>query len=47
MQIFVGAGTILKRKVLDPKELFEYIPQMILPETFEKLKPWIEEIRLQ
>ena len=47
MQIFVGAGTMLKKKLVDPKELFEYIPHMVLPLTYVKVKPFIEAIRIR
>ena len=45
MQIFVGAGVMLKKKIVDPKELFEYLPHITLPMTYLKVKPFIEGMR--
>ena len=47
MQIFVGAGTMLKKHLVDPQELFEYIPHMVLPQTYMKVKPFIEAMKVR
>lgn len=46
MQMYVGAGRILKNKIVDPVELFEYIPHVTLPMTYLKLKPFIDGMRI-
>ena len=45
MQVFVGAGTLLKEGVIEPELLFNYLPQMIIPQSWTKIKPFVEGIR--
>ena len=47
MQVFVGAGTLLKEGVIEPELLFKYLPQMIIPASWTKLKTFVEGIRVR
>jgi hypothetical protein len=45
-QMFVGAGTLLKERVIEPRILFKYLPQATVRTSWEKFKSWIEAIRI-
>ena len=45
MQMFVGAGVLLKKKIIDPVELFTYLPHVTLPMTYLKVRPFIMGMR--
>ena len=42
----MGAGRLLRNEIVDPVELFEYIPHVSLPMSYLKIKPFIEGMRV-
>jgi len=46
MQVFEGAGTLLKENVIETDLLFRYLPKIIIRSTWERYEPWIKGIRI-
>jgi len=45
MQIFEGAGTLLKEGVIEADLLFRYLPKIIIGTAWERYEPWITGLR--
>jgi hypothetical protein len=45
VQMFVGAGAMLKEGVIDAETLFQYLPQLTIRVSYDKFRPWIEGLR--
>lgn len=45
MQMFVGAGTLLKEGIIEPKLLLKYLPTTTIRTSWEKYELWIAGIR--
>jgi len=45
VQMFVGAGAMLKEGVIEAETLFQYVPQLTIMQTYERYNPWIMGLR--
>ena len=46
IQIFEGAGTLLKEGIIESKLLFKYLPAVIIRTSWEKYRLWINGVRV-
>ena len=46
VQMFVGAGAILKEGVIDAETLFQFLPQLTIRVSYDRYRPWIEGLRM-